>query len=102
MKKLTILIMTVFLVSCEGLINLTPVSELNSSNYYQTAADFNNALIAAYDALQEKNSIDFIMNEIRSDNGTEMKYQYEKDLDNFSVSATNELISKFWKIAYKG
>ena len=102
MKKLTILIMTVFLVSCEGLINLTPVSELNSSNYYQTATDFNNALIAAYDALQEKNSIDFIMNEIRSDNGTEMKYQYEKDLDNFSVSETNELISKFWKIAYKG
>ncbi len=102
MKKLAILIITVFLASCEGLINLTPVSELNSSNYYVSVSDFNNALIAAYDALQEKNSIDFVMNEIRSDNGTEMKYQYEKDLDNFSVSSTNELISKFWKIAYKG
>lgn len=102
MKNLALLIIIVFLASCEKLINLTPVSELNSSNYYQTSTDFNNALIAAYDALQEKNSIDFVMNEIRSDNGTEMKYQYEKDLDNFSVSATNELISKFWKIAYKG
>ncbi|HLP73042.1 MAG TPA: RagB/SusD family nutrient uptake outer membrane protein [Bacteroidales bacterium] len=102
MKNLALLIIIVFLASCEKLINLTPVSELNSTNYYQTATDFNNALIAAYDALQEKNSIDFVMNEIRSDNGTEMKYQYEKDLDNFTVSATNELISKFWKIAYKG
>lgn len=102
MKKLAIIIIMVFLSSCEKLINLTPVSELNSSNYYVSASDFNNALIAAYDALQEKNSIDFVMNEIRSDNGTEMKYQYEKDLDNFSVSSTNELISKFWKIAYKG
>lgn len=102
MKKLAILIITVLLASCEGLINLTPVSELNSENFYVNATDFNNALIAAYDALQEKNSIDFVMNEVRSDNGTEMKYQYEKDLDNFSVSSTNELISKFWKIAYKG
>ena len=103
MKKLAIFISIIFLSSCEdGIINLSPLSELSTSNYYVSAVDFNNALIAAYDVLQEKNSIDFIMNEVRSDNGTEMKYQYEKDLDNFSVSATNELISRFWKVAYKG
>ena len=75
---------------------------MTTTNFYESEEDFNSALIAAYDVLQEKNSIDFIMSEIKSDNGTEMKYQYEKDIDNFSVSSTNELISRFWKIAYKG
>ena len=103
MKKLTILISFIFLIACEDqIINLSPLSELNTNNFYTTEVDFNNALIAAYDAIQEKNSIDYIMSEIKSDNGTEMKYQYEKDIDNFSVSSTNEMVSKFWKIAYKG
>jgi hypothetical protein len=103
MKKLAIFISIISLVACEQeIINLSPVSELTTSNFYESESDFDNALISAYDVLQEKNSIDFIMSEIKSDNGTEMKYQYEKDIDNFSVSQTNELISEFWKIAYRG
>jgi len=103
MKKLAIFISILSLIACEQeLINLSPVSELATTNFYQSEEDFNSALIAAYDVLQEKNEIDFIMSEIKSDNGTEMKYQYEKDIDNFSVNSTNELVSGFWKIAYKG
>jgi len=103
MKKLAIFISIITLLACEhDLINLSPVSELTTENFYQSEVDFNNALIAAYDVLQEKNEIDFIMSEIKSDNGTEMKYQYEKDIDNFSVNSTNELISSFWKISYQG
>jgi len=103
MKKLAIFIVIISLVACENeIINLTPISELTTSNFFESEVDFNNALTAAYDVLQEKNSIDWIMSEIKSDNGTEVKYQSEKDIDNFSVSPTNELISQFWKIAYKG
>lgn len=103
MKKLAIIISIISLMACEDeIINLSPVSELTSSNFYESEVDFQNALIAAYDVLQEKNEIDFVMSEIKSDNGHEMKYQYEKDIDNFTVSSTNELISEFWKIAYKG
>ena len=103
MKKLAIFISLISLLACEDkIINLSPVSELTSENFYETEVDFQNALISVYDVLQEKNKIDFVMSEIKSDNGHEMKYQYEKDIDNFSVSSTNELISDFWKIAYKG
>lgn len=103
MKKLAIYISIIFLIACENeIINLSPLSELNTNNFYVSEVDFNNALVAAYDAIQEKNSIDYLMSEIKSDNGTETKYQYEKDIDNFSVSETNELVSKFWKIAYMG
>lgn len=103
MKKLVIFISLIFLISCEDeYLNLSPVSELNTENFFVSAGDFNNALIAAYDVLQEKNKIDWIMNEIRSDNGTEAKDQDERDLDNFSVSTTNVVISNFWKICYKG
>jgi hypothetical protein len=103
MKKLAIFISIISLLACEDdIINLSPVSELTTSNFYESEVDFQNALISAYDVLQEKNSNDFIMSEIKSDNGTEMKYQYETDIDNFSVSQTNELVSEFWKIAYKG
>ena len=84
--------------SQDEIINLSPVSELTTSNFYESEVDFQNALISAYDVLQEKNKIDYVMSEIKSDNGHEMKYQYEKDIDNFSVSSTNELISEFWKI----
>lgn len=103
MKKLIIFISIICLTACEHeIINLAPVSELVTTNFYESEVDFNNALISAYDVLQEKNEIDFIMSEIKSDNGTEMKYQYEWDIDNFSVSSTNELVSEFWKLAYKG
>lgn len=103
MKKLAILISIIFLISCENAyLNLSPVSELSTENYFVSAADYNNALIAAYDVLQEKNKIDFLMNEVRSDNGTEAKDQDDRDLDNFSVSSTNADISKFWKTCYKG
>ena len=103
MKKLAIFISIISLLACEDdIINLSPVSELTTSNFYESEVDFQNALISVYDVLQEKNKIDFVMSEIKSDNGHEMKYQYEKDIDNFSVSSTNELISDFWKIAYKG
>ena len=103
MKKLTILISIIFLISCEDqYLNLSPVSELSTENYFVTVADYNNALIAAYDVLQEKNKIDFLMNELRSDNGTEAKDQDDRDLDNFSVSSTNADLSKFWKTSYKG
>jgi starch-binding outer membrane protein, SusD/RagB family len=103
MKKLVIFISLIFLISCEDeYLNLSPVSELNTENFFVSAGDFNNALLAAYDVLQEKNKIDWIMNEIRSDNGTEAKDQDERDLDNFSVSTTNAVISNFWKICYKG
>ncbi|MFC2116774.1 RagB/SusD family nutrient uptake outer membrane protein [Bacteroidota bacterium] len=103
MKKLAIFISIFSLLACEhDIINLSPVSELVTTNFYESEVDFDNALIAAYDVLQEKNEIDFVMSEIKSDNGTEMKYQYEKDIDNFSVNPTNQLVSDFWKIAYKG
>jgi len=103
MKKLTIFISIIFLISCENeYLNLSPVSELSTENYFVSAGDYDNALIAAYDVLQEKNKIDFLMNEIRSDNGTEAKDQDDRDLDNFSVSSTNADISKFWKTCYKG
>ena len=60
MKKLAIFISLISLMACEDkIINLSPVSELTSENFYETEVDFQNALISAYDVLQEKNEIDY-------------------------------------------
>lgn len=71
MKKLIMLIMGIVVsVSCsEDFIDLNPPSNLNSSGFYKTQTDMNQAVLSAYSSLRTfYNSQAFVLGEIRSDN----------------------------------
>ncbi|HPK05878.1 MAG TPA: RagB/SusD family nutrient uptake outer membrane protein, partial [Bacteroidales bacterium] len=72
MKKILLLLVIgiIFNVSCsEDFINLNPPSNLNSSGFYKTQTDMNQAVLSAYSSLRSfYNSQAYILGEIRSDN----------------------------------
>lgn len=63
-----ILFLILFSVACEeDFIDRTPVYSIDSENYFNSADDYNNALIAAYDLLQTT-YLNVLLGEIASDN----------------------------------
>ena len=76
--------------SCENeLLNLEPISEVATESFYQSESDFNSALNAAYNGLQALNSINWKMQEVRSDNAFAKREEAGYDIDDFQLATTN-------------
>jgi len=73
MKLKIIMVGMVFLtlVSCKkSFIELTPKTYISESQFFQTAADYKQAVVGAYSPLQSLYSDAYVMGEMRSDNAT--------------------------------
>jgi len=94
----------------EDFIDLAPLSEPNANNFYKTAEDINQAVIAAYDILQDGdlyggNGFDHFM-EVRSDNtyndNTTQSGGAQAAFDNFNLDPTNARLNGAWGSCYRG
>lgn len=65
-KTITILFL-LFIVSCDGYLDVLPDGQENTENYFNTAEDYENALIGVYDLLSTT-YLNQILGEIASDN----------------------------------
>ncbi|WP_299671628.1 RagB/SusD family nutrient uptake outer membrane protein [uncultured Polaribacter sp.] len=110
--KNIIIIIAVFLVttSCsEDFINLTPFSQANADDFYKTANDFENAVNAAYDVLQDGrlygDRFEFLL-EVRSDNGEfndpASNVGVPFNIDKFQVRADNSWVEGAYDALYDG
>lgn len=92
------------LISCEDeLLNLSPISQVSTGNFYQTESDFNSAVLAAYNSLQQlNNNVNWKMQEIRADNAYADPTRREGNqyIDNFEVAVTDGDVAGFWRISY--
>jgi hypothetical protein len=104
MKKILTIIIAAFLIyGCEDeYLNLSPISEISSENFYQTESDFNSAINATYNSLQSLNEINWKMQEVRSDNAFAHREEAGWDIDNFEVSTTDVNIAEFYQLSYNG
>lgn len=89
--------------SCEKFLSLAPVSQANTEDFYKTAADLDNAVIAAYKFHKYIWSNDFcgqhILDEMRSDN---TGYSgLEDPTDNFTKDTGKEWYMWSWDKCYK-
>jgi hypothetical protein len=111
MKKISLLFLAsvIQLVSCKkDFINLTPPSNLNSSTFYKTQKDINQATLSAYGNLRALYNGTYVrIGEIRSDNTT---YSWlsgnpanEKGIDEFAspLLPENNFVSDLWDDSYK-
>lgn len=111
MKYLYFFLFILLIQSCsEDFIELAPVSDLNTGNFYKTEADIEQAVIAAYDALQDGsqyggNGFDHFM-EVRSDNtfndNTTQNGGARANFDNFNLSSNNLMLNDTWNSCYQG
>lgn len=106
----TLAILSVLTVSaCSDFIDLAPVSSANVDNFYNSAEDMEQAVIAAYAALQSRGQYaqNFLyLMEVRSDNSVVEDITKasgsEGNLDLFREAATNSYLASTWNVCYTG
>lgn len=92
-----------FTYACDNELDLAPVSALSTSNFYQTEADFEQAMIGVYSGIKDQYNNVFVFGDIRSDNtgpnesGSVTTLQ---DFDNFTLDPSNSLIQSTWDLSY--
>lgn len=111
MKNLLLILTIPFLItSCNNFIDLDPVSQQNANTFYKDSLEMDQALTAAYNALQ---SIDQYggdgfssFMEVTSDNtwneNVTMGGGAYASFDNFIVDPTNIQVQKTWVACYDG
>lgn len=98
-----------FFCSCKKMIDLSPKSEMNEKDFYQTVEDIEQAVTACYGSLQLEGQYGlnyvFLM-EIRSDNATLEDFSKSGarygDIESFNESTNNPVIEQAWRDSYKG
>ena len=110
MKKI-LFIIAVFsatFVACDDdFIDLTPVSDISATNFYQTPQDMENAVFAAYTGLRNAglfNQSLYMIGEMRSDNtSTSWVPGDSYDIESiyyFTVISSNRYLNATWNDAY--
>lgn len=94
-------------IGCSDFLDLTPISEASSGNYYKNASDIESALSGCYSSLQDNDLYGqklIAMTELRSDNiedinpgGSGGIYYF---IDKFTVTSGNDVIRSVWKGLY--
>ncbi len=107
MKKLIIiygLCLFLFTGCGEDFIDLAPISQVTTGNFYQNATDIENAVNAAYESLHGMYNDMFIFTEVRSDNarGPLTGVQTQHEFNEFRLPATNSIIEGTWEDHYVG
>lgn len=107
--RILILLGALILPSCKsGFLDLAPISDTNSVNFYRNADDMLNAVNAAYASLQFSglyNSGMYAIGEGMSDNTEILDAQSGIDisqLDAFTTLSNNAIVSTAWNDHYRG
>ncbi|GAB5555833.1 MAG: RagB/SusD family nutrient uptake outer membrane protein [Schleiferiaceae bacterium] len=102
MKKIiTVFVLGVFLVSCEKELDLYPVSEIGSNEFYSTPEEIELATIAIYDGLQNVPLREFALTEMRSDNARSKSSEGDwAQFESFNVASTNQAVGDYWSVNY--
>ena len=92
-----------FVFACEDNLDLAPLSELSTANYYKTDSDFELAINAVYGGLRSEFGDIVLFGDIRSDNTVPFvsgSVTTRTDFDSFSIFPTNSAISSRWNNSY--
>ena len=105
MKQIKLYTLGLFILlilgSCsDSFFELTPSNEISVDDFYQTADDFNQAVIACYSKLQSQVSYYTEFSEYRSDNlfisAPTTSTQDRYDIDHFVETSANGLLEDYW------
>lgn len=98
----------VFLQSCQGILDRDPIATLDAGSFFQTEADFTQALNAAYRPLlfnNRNNNFYWAFSVITSDEaitGGDGSRPGLVELDAFTYTPRTEEFNVFWKLQYEG
>lgn len=109
-RLLLILSIAIYFTSCNNFIDLDPISQQNTNNFYRDSLEMDQALTAAYNALISTDQYggdgysSFM--EVTTDNtwnkNTTMAGGAYASFDNFTLSSTNVQVEQTWVSCYNG
>ena len=117
MKKyitiITIGILTIFAAGCEDFLDLKPLDQEVSSNFYQTEDDATQALVAVYDVLTYQSSpgiswapfitvSDMLSDDTYAGGSDANDGKDENELNTFDIPVTNLIVHSIWIKNYIG
>src|SRR5688572_1563135 len=105
---LVILLSSFIFVSCEKFLESKPISQVGVDNFFQTEADFKQAVTGAYGGLgqlYQGNGYYSLLVDLRSDNTTELTAgasgnEAKMNIDEFKETPDNEHLTAFWQDSY--
>lgn len=103
MKNITIIILFFGLTisACKKSLDLDPLSDISSKEFYSTTEEVELATIAIYDGLQLVPLREFAITEMRSDNTKSKSSEGDwAQFERFAVQPTNLAIGEYWKANY--
>lgn len=103
MKNLLIVIaLGLFLISCnKDNLDLDPISEIGSNEFYSSPEEVELATIAIYDGLQAVPLREFALTEMRSDNTRTKSSEGDwAQFESFTVVPTNQQVGVYWSVNY--
>lgn len=103
MKKITALFSFLFLLfACgEDDLNLDPISEIGSNEFYSNTEEVELATIAIYDGLQAVPMREFALTEMRSDNTKTKSSEGDwAEFESYTIQATNQQVGIYWSANY--
>lgn len=112
MKRFNYLIITLFLLgsssSCKKILDVEPISNEVSSEYYRNYVEVNNALTGCYNGMQEPLLYEWMLTELRTDNAKQRSVSSTTNanvelnqLNLYTASAQHQQIYNYWLSVYK-
>ena len=102
MKNILLVLMSLFLFSCNDFFTLQPENKINEQTFYKNQDDFETYLTGIYGGLQYLQNYIFI-NEVGTDNAViqlSNAASSETDFEYMNISPTNDYVSGYWTNAY--
>ncbi len=94
-------------VSCNDLLDLQPISEIGSEDFYKDASEINLAVIGVYNSMHLMLDKEFVLTELRSDNtymsprNSETVNVPYRQLDRFVLTSQNIYVEDYWRACYR-
>ena len=87
--------------SCEDSLNLAPISEIGSDNFYSNTEQVETGVYAIYDGLQAMVQTEYALTEIRSDNTKTRTSEGEgAQFESMNVDPSNSTVALYWSNNY--
>ncbi|MFS4457378.1 RagB/SusD family nutrient uptake outer membrane protein [Maribacter sp. 2304DJ31-5] len=102
-------LLTVISFGCENQLEVAPISNIGADSFFNTESDIEQAVVAAYDALQDEGQYGFdymFLMEIRADDAfvesPTNSGGAQGDIDLFQMSSDNFRIRDAWNSCFRG
>lgn len=103
---LTLSILTLY-TSCSEKLNLDPISNIGTDEFYQNAEEINLAVVGIYNSMQNMLDKEWVLTELRSDNtymsprNSETANVPYRQVDRFVLTSQNIFVEDYWRACYR-